>query len=243
MSSVYNDMRAPHPFCYAPFSPNFHYKRKLFGTYVNQASLHADNWLALEAGKFPFSCSEAKDAVYEAEVLRWGKVFSAQKWTELRRLQHAVATGKARYVHSVSEVKFLGCVMEIVRNSLGFFTDEASYSTESESCDEGHTDQSSLARSSDAVDNREVDWTPSIAHERFPVLCSQQLNAALQEAISEVRSEVENGTQKMQLRSLQMRVLWEIQRSLLESGGKGPECPDFNDAMYAWISIASHFQS
>ncbi len=34
-----------------------------------------------------------------------------------------------------------------------------------------------------------------------------------------------HGTQKSQLRSLQMRVLWEIQRSLLESLGKGPECP------------------
>ncbi len=36
----------------------------------------------------------------------------------------------------------------------------------------------------DDVDRVNIDWAPSIAHERFPVFCSQQLNASFQEAIS-----------------------------------------------------------
>ncbi len=72
---VMDDMLAPMPLCDAPSPPYFHGYWKQFGTYVHQASLHADNWLALEAGHFPFSCSEAKDAVSEAEVSTMGKSF------------------------------------------------------------------------------------------------------------------------------------------------------------------------
>ncbi len=111
-----------------------------------------------------------------------------------------------------------------------FLAWRSSYGEESEGSDVILADvifpaQSRLGSDSNGVEQSDVDWNPSVIYECFPVFCSQQLSAALREAVREIRSDAQNGTQKMQQRSLQMRVLWEIQNSLMDSGGEHPGCP------------------
>ncbi len=219
---VWNDFLSPVPVPIAFLGVSFQGARMKSGCEILQASVQADNWLALEDAQFPFTCVESQNEVSEHEIREWGEVFSAQKWVELRRLQHAVARREGPNSHAISKVKFLGCVMEAVRNSLGLWPDEPSSVMESEDIGIVETDRSPLAN---GVHTGDIDWNPSIAHDRFPVFCTQQLNAALQEVFSESRRKDPHGLKIWQQKSLQMRLLWDIQSSLIGLRGEGPGSP------------------
>ncbi len=165
---VLDDFLAPLPVLDTSLEPGFFDAPMPSGRHVLQASVHADNCVALEAGQFPFSYAEAQNEVSEPELEQWGKVFSAQRRVELRRLQHAVARGERRNVHAFGKVKFLGCVIQTVRNSLSFWLDEASCGLESEGSDANFTGQSKLGHDSDGLDKSDVDWTPSVYTHAFP---------------------------------------------------------------------------
>ncbi len=68
--------------------------------------------------------------------------------------------------------------MEAVRNSLFSQLGEISYAVESEDSDVGFSGRSQLGSDSGGLDKADVDWNPSVLYKRFPVFCSQQLNAA-----------------------------------------------------------------
>ncbi len=92
-----------------------------------QASVHVDNWLALEAGQSPYPSSEAKSEDSESDVREYVPAFYAKKRFELRRLRHMLAKGE----RPVSKVKFLGCTMEVVRDHLPPMLNEAPFGEES----------------------------------------------------------------------------------------------------------------
>ncbi len=170
-----------------------------------QASVQTDNWFALQGGIFPFTSTETQGQQFEAESQRLGHHFRAQKSLELWRLQYEVATSKGRTARPFRKIKFLGCIMEVVRSSLAFYLHTPPHTTESESFGGEHMKWNSS--------KAPTVWTFPILRESQPVFCSDQLRAVLREA------------DQFHRKSLQMRLVWEIQLDLIRKRAASPSSP------------------
>ncbi len=121
---------------------------------------------------------------------------------QLLRLE--VATKNGCQIRAIRHIKFLGCIMEPVRTSLAIWLRTRS------------------GASAD-FDRSPIDWNPPTGDESLPVAFSDQLNEALQQASSENKTDSKSETNHDLLRSLHMRLLWEIHQTLLMPDDNSPE--------------------
>ncbi len=164
---------------------------------VLQASVHVDNWIALQASKVSLSDPYNSDGSRNDDE----QVFKSQKTIELCRLQLELATLGIKACTS-RRIKFLGCVMESVRSNLGHWLHNRLRDSNSKNNDP------SL-----------IDWNPPIAVETHTFFCSDQLNNALREVNRSKGGSEHDSTDHT---SLHMRILWEIQLALMASKKRDP---------------------